>query len=264
MACAPAAITSDGDGDGDASTPATDREGDAPSTPSVEADGASPSLGDDDGAVDGGRDAADASATPSVATWSRYVIEIGAHAARVEPGPSGPPRAGFVSGVAGRAYDLAFDPSAAYVITKPVQPNDQLDWNKLPGVSDCGTLDLAVDGVMFGWRWRTDLTPSVLEVTAYANNARTHLTAPSPMLVLDAADLASKTALHYALALDGALYRFRIMGSIRGRAVDVETTLTRRCATTSPASLSFQWASGLYFGGTSTAPSKVTAYVFEP
>jgi hypothetical protein len=51
-----------------------------------------------------------------------------------------------------------------YRITNPVQPDDQLDWNKLPGVSDCGQLDLAQDGFMFAWRWRLDLTPNVLEL----------------------------------------------------------------------------------------------------
>ncbi len=61
-----------------------------------------------------------------------------------------------------------------YTLTAPVQPNDQLDWNKLPGISDCDQLDLSVDGVMFGWRWRLDTSPKVLEITAYATTrART-------------------------------------------------------------------------------------------
>ena len=136
--------------------------------------------------------------------------------------------AGLVSGVSGREYELAFDTSARYVLTQPAQPGDQLDWNKLPGVSDCGTVDLARDGMMFGWRWRLDTKPEVLEVTAYANNAGTHLTPPAPMTTLDAADLASVTPLRYRVWADGPVYRFRITGTMRGRAIDVEETLTRR------------------------------------
>jgi len=197
------------------------------------------------------------------ASWARYVITPGAHSAIVESAASGNPMAGIVNGVVQRTYDLVFDPSAMYTITQAVEPNDQFDWNKLPGLSDCGELDLAADGVMFGWRWRLDRTPEVLEVTAYANNARVHLTSPAPMIVLDAADLASRTPLRYRIAMDGAEYRFAISGVMRGRAIDASATLTRRCATTSPASLPLQWAAGLYFGGTSSAPSMITARIFE-
>ncbi len=202
----------------------------------------------------------DAPSDPS--TWARYSIAPGAHSATVTDGASGNPLAGFVNGIAVRTFDLALDPSAIYVLTDPTQPEDQFDWNKLPGVSDCGTLDLSRDGTMFGWRWRLDTTPEVLEITAYANNVGTHLTPDEPLLVLDADDLASVSPLHYRLELDGELYRFSIAGEIRGRAIDVATTLPRRCATTDPGTL-VQWAAGLYFGGTSTAPSTITALIFE-
>src|SRR5205085_2437657 len=78
---------------------------------------------------------------------------------------------------------------------------------------------LSVDGAMFAWRWRIDVTPNVLEVTAYANNASKHLTAATPMVVLDEADLESTSPLHYRLSLDGATYRFVVSGSVRGRTI---------------------------------------------
>jgi hypothetical protein len=212
-------------------------------------------------AVDGGLEAA----RPGEVTagWAQYVIAPGAHAATLVKGTDGNPIAGLVNGVDGRDYELAFDPSAMYAIARPTQPDDQLDWNKLPGVSDCGTFDLARDGVMFGWRWRLDTNPEVLEVTAYANNARTHLTPAAPMVVLDAADLASAAPLRYRFSMDGALYRFSITGVVRGRAIDADATLPRRCATMDAKALTVQWAAGLYFGGTSTSPSTITAKIFE-
>src|ERR1043165_3337337 len=70
------------------------------------------------------------------ATWARYSIAVGAHSATVTNGAAGNPRAGFITGVGTRGFDLVLDPSAIYVLTNPTQPEDQLDWNKLPGVSD--------------------------------------------------------------------------------------------------------------------------------
>lgn len=209
------------------------------------------------------RDAAIDAQPGPVASWARYTIAPGAHGALLTTSGAGDPMSGFASGVSGRDYDLAFDPSAAYTITKLVEPNDQLDWNKLPGLSDCGTIDLSADGAMFGWRWRLDTTPNVLEITAYANGAGKHTTPKAPMVALDAADLASVTPLRYRLWMDGALYRFAISGMIRGRAIDAAVTLGRRCAGTAPSSLAVQWAAGFYFGGTSTSPSTITSRIFE-
>jgi hypothetical protein len=197
------------------------------------------------------------------AGWARYTIAEGAHDATIADGVAGNPARGLVGGVAGRDYDFAFDPSAAYTLTNPAQPNDQLDWNKLPGLSDCGAIDLSVDGAMFGWRWRVDTSPKVLEVTAYANDAKSHLTPATPMLTLDAGDLASVTPLRYRLWFDGATYGFSISGSVRGRAIDASATLPRACAATSAGDLFLQGAAGYYFGGTSTAPATITARIFE-
>lgn len=215
------------------------------------------------GAADAAEDAWVDPGSYPVASWARYTIAAGAHGATVTAGVAGNPAAGLVEGVAARDYHFAFDASASYAITKPTQTDDQLDWNKLPGLSDCGTFDLAADGVMFGWRWRLDTSPRVLEVTAYANNAGTHLTPPAALVSLDAADLASASPLRYQLRLDGAVYRFAISGTMRGRAIDVTSTLPRRCASTAPSSLTAQWAAGFYFGGTSVAPSPITARIFE-
>jgi hypothetical protein len=206
---------------------------------------------------------ASAEPRPPVTAWARYTIDPGAHTATLTTAAAGSPRGGLVSGLGARDYELALDASAAYVLTAPAQPDDQLDWNKLPGLSDCGSFDLAADGVMFGWRYRPDLTPSRVEITAYANDAGSHLTPPEPLVTLDAADLASATPLRYRLRMDGAVYRFAISGVVRGRVVDVEAALPRRCAGTAPGSLVAQWAAGFYFGGTSTSPSTISAAIFE-
>lgn len=193
--------------------------------------------------------------------WSRYDIAAGAHSATVTRGAAATaPKAGF-STAAGRRYHFAFEPSAAYVLTNPTQPEDQFDWNKLPGLSDCGQLDLAQDGWMFGWRWRTDLTPRVLEVTAYANNAGTHLTPSVPLLTLTAEQLAERVPLWFELGIsaDGQRYEFRVAGPGRRHAT---TTLPRRCTGSSTTTL--KWASGFYFGGTSTAPTAIRGWIDEP
>lgn len=194
------------------------------------------------------------------AGWALYTIDVGAHSARVSGGSSGNPLAWFTS-VPGRDYSFRFNSSARYVLTRPMQPEDQLDWNKLPGLSDCGTVDLSVNGAMFGWRWRLDTSPKVLEVIAYANNHGKHLWLAMPLFTLDDADLAADAPLRYRVWLDGAQYRFAVSGSVRGRAISVSATLPRACASTSATAL--KWASGLYFGGTSTAPSKITGYITE-
>ncbi len=200
---------------------------------------------------------------PPVSEWALYTIKPGGHGALLTPGTAGNPLSGLVNGVAGRDFDFVFDPSAIYTITMPTQPGDQLDWNKLPGISDCAQLDLSVDGVMFGWRWRLDTTPNVLEVTAYANDASNHLWPQTPLFQLDANDLASLTPLHYRLWIDGASYRFTVGGTIRGRSIDASATLSRQCASTPANGNEFQWASGFYFGGTSSAPSTITGRIFE-
>ncbi len=197
--------------------------------------------------------------------WARYTIPLGGHAATVAlNGAPMAPLAGL-SFATGRSYEFIFTPSAQYVLTNPVQPDDQLDWNKLPGLSDCGQVDLAQDGFMFAWRWRLDLNPHVLELAHYANNAGTHLYPAQGLVTLDADDLAAEEPLRFDLSIGGAgnsKYLFHLFGTIRGRAIDVTAEHPRRCASSSPGG--YKWASGFYFGGTSTAPQPIIGYVQEP
>ncbi len=195
-----------------------------------------------------------------VEVWATYVILPGRHDADIEGGAPDSPLRGFQT-IDGRDYRFAFNPSAAYVLTEPTEPGDQLDWNKLPGLSDCGTIDLAIDGAMFGWRWRVDLDPPVLEVTAYANATGVHQWPPDPLVTLTAGELALDAPLRYRVWPDGDVFRFAITGDLGGRPVDVQASLPRACPAT-PA-LDFKWASGLYFGGTSVAPSRITGHVAE-
>ncbi len=196
--------------------------------------------------------------------WAEYTLLPGAHSALVSlNGAARLPLAGFTF-VGARTYHFIFDPSAAYVLTTPAQPGDQFDWNKLPGLSDCGQLDLAQDGLMFAWRWRVDLTPPVLELAHYANNAGVHLYPPQGLVTLDEADLQAGEPLTYELAIGGAAndrYLFHLSGTIRGRVIDARAEWPRRCAGASTSSL--KWAAGFYFGGTSVAPSTITGWVQE-
>lgn len=196
--------------------------------------------------------------------WSSYTIEPGRHDATVaRPAGITGPKAGWVApGGGSRTYDLTLTPTAEYVLTNPTQPEDQFDWNKLPGFSDCGDFDLAKNGAMFGWRWRTDLTPRVLELVPYANANSVHQYPTSALVVLSHEDLVAKQPLRYSITIDGALYRFAIDGTIRGRAIHATATLPRSCPT-NPTSTG-KWFAGFYFGGTSTAPSQIYAYVREP
>ncbi|MBL8957017.1 MAG: hypothetical protein JNK82_39960 [Myxococcaceae bacterium] len=192
--------------------------------------------------------------------WAKYTLAPGAHSATVaQNGAPRLPLAGL-STVSARTYQFIFDASAMYVITNPAQPGDQLDWNKLPGLSDCGELDLSKDGLMFGWRWRPDLVPPVLELGHYANNAGTHLYPATHLFTLDEADLRAEVPLRYELTIASTEYRFRVSGEVRGRAIDLSATFPRRCTSSTTA---LKWAAGFYFGGTSTAPTRITGWALE-
>ncbi len=190
--------------------------------------------------------------------WATYTISTGRHDATLANRDIRDPIDGVVT-VSGRDYDFILDPSAIYELTMPTEPEDQLDWNKLPGLSDCGTTDLSVDGAMFGWRWNLDA--QVLELTAYANNASHHLWLEAPLFTLDADDLAAEEPLRYRVAREPDRYTFSVTGTIRGRAIDVTATHPRRC-TDQPID-PLAWAGAFYFGGTSTAPHEVTARIRE-
>ena len=191
-------------------------------------------------------------------TWATYHIATGSHGATLTDREIRDPVDGVVA-VAGRDYDFVLDGSAIYELTMPTQPDDQLDWNKLPGLSDCGTSDLSVDGAMFGWRW--NLAAQVLELTAYANNASQHLSLAASLFTLDAADLAEQAPLRYRVSRDRDVYQFSVTGSVRGRLIEVTAVQPRRC--TDQPTDPLAWAGGFYFGGTSTAPHEVTARIRE-
>lgn len=200
--------------------------------------------------------------TPS--GWSSYTIRVGAHGAQVDraPGSAGP-LAGWRSPGGGyRSYRLTLGPSARYVLTSPTDAGDQLDWNKLPGFSDCGDVDLSRNGAMFGWRWRIDVATPRLELVPYANNDGAHTYPAQPLVTLSPAELALRQPLRYAIHIDGGVYHFRISGTIGGRVIDQRMDLPRSCPT-NPISTG-KWFSGLYFGGTSVSPSTIHAYVHEP
>ncbi|MEO6774698.1 MAG: hypothetical protein ABI467_17115 [Kofleriaceae bacterium] len=189
--------------------------------------------------------------------WPRYTIAPGDHDSQLSDREPKDPTDGVTSAV-GRDYELVLDPSAVYVLTMPVEPQDQLDWNKLPGLSDCNETDLSREGAMFGWRWNID--QAVVEITAYANNASVHLET-DPLVTLSVDDLAVTQPLHYRIAREQTDYAFSITGEINGRAIAASGTLPRRCVEVETDPLA--WASGFYFGGTSTAPQTITARIHE-
>ncbi|MGN6105424.1 MAG: hypothetical protein ACTHU0_09995 [Kofleriaceae bacterium] len=131
----------------------------------------------------------------------------------------------------------------------------------MPGLSDCGDIDLSINGLMFGWRWRLDVAPPRLEITAYANHDGVHLTAPAPLVTLDADDLADEQPLRYRVYREPSAYRFAIEGVVRDRPIQAAAMLPRGC-TAFPID-EIAWAAGFYFGGTSTAPHQITARIRE-
>ncbi len=213
-----------------------------------------------DAGLDAGTVTDAGTSVPGHPGWAKYTLSVGAHAATVtQNGAARLPLAGLVT-VSARTYRFIFDASAMYVLTNPVQPDDQLDWNKLPGLSDCGQLDLSADGLMFGWRWRPDLTPPVLEVAQYANNGGTHLYPAAGLFTLDESELRAEVPLQYELTITTTEYRFHVTGTVGPRALDVSATFPRRCSSSTS---SLKWAAGFYFGGTSTAPQPITGWAQE-
>jgi hypothetical protein len=169
-----------------------------------------------------------------------------------------------VTRAAGRTYHFAFDSSARYVLTNPTEPEDQLDWNKLPGLSDCGDVDLAQNGFMFAWRWRTDLVPKVLEINAYWNDHGVHhWPEDEPMLTLTRAQVDARQPIWFRLRIsnDRQRYEFTVRrGSGANEVVRTETA-DRPCPGRGRDVR--KWAGGFYFGGTSVAPHRIRGWMFE-
>jgi hypothetical protein len=197
--------------------------------------------------------------------WNTHTIARGRHNATVTRGRSAPaPLLGFTH-AAGRTYHFAFDSSARYVLTNPTEPEDQLDWNKLPGLSDCGDTDLAQNGFMFAWRWRTDLAPKVLEINAYWNDDGVHLGMDDPpMLRLTRAQVDARKPLWFRLRIsnDKRSYEFTLRTVISGEEVVANRRVPRSCPNVGRGVK--KWAGGFYFGGTSVAPHRVRGWMYEP
>jgi hypothetical protein len=193
--------------------------------------------------------------------WNTHTIARGRHNATVQRGASAPAPLLGVTRAAGRSYHLILDASARYTITDPVEPGDQLDWNKLPGLSDCDQLDLAVHGFMFAWRWRTDLTPRILELNAYWNHDGVHEWPDEPLLRLTRAQVDARKPIWYRLRIsnDRQSYEFTLQRA-GGRA---HTYRADRSCPSARRNVR-KWAGGFYFGGTSVAPHRIRAWVHEP
>ena len=194
--------------------------------------------------------------------WNTHTIARGRHDATVQRGTSAPAPLLGLTRLAGRSYHLIFDASARYTITDPVEPEDQLDWNKLPGLSDCGDVDLAQNGLMFAWRWRTDLVPRVLEVNAYWNDDGVHHWLDEPVLALTRAQVDARKPIWFRLRIsnDRQSYEFTVQRA--GEPAPHTARVARSC----PGHPRGQqkWAGGFYFGGTSVAPQRIRAWVHEP
>jgi hypothetical protein len=196
--------------------------------------------------------------------WNTHTIARGRHNATVTRGARAPaPLVGFTR-LAGRTYHFAFDSSARYVLTEPTEPEDQLDWNKLPGLSDCKDVDLARNGLMFAWRWRTDLIPKVLEINAYWNDDGEHHWLDEPMLTLTRAQVDARKPIWFRLRIsnDRQRYEFTLRTIVAGEEVVRSATADRPCP--SRGRDVRKWAGGFYFGGTSVAPHRIRGWMYEP
>ena len=195
--------------------------------------------------------------------WSTYTIDDGAHSARVRVRSEATPPLRGLTNEHRRRYHFVFTPTTRYRITDPVQPDDQFDWNKLPGLSDCGDVDLSRNGYMFAWRWRLDTQPRRMELTAYANNDSVHLTPPEPIVTMTAEQVDARRPIHFDLWIhpNKAIYVFEITEDLHGETVTHRVTLPRECPNVRRSIT--KWASGFYFGGTSTAPKRIVGHMNE-
>lgn len=158
------------------------------------------------------------------------------------------------------SYRFAFDSSALYTLKHKDGTRDirQTAWNKLPGLSDCGTLDLAENGAMFAWRANSD---GDLEIAAYANNNGAHLLAEPtntiPIFRLEKKDLEQFNPIEFRIVFYARTYEFLAKATLKsGRKIHYKTTLPRAC---SGKNLQ-KSVSNLYFGGNVVAPHRINGY----
>lgn len=127
-------------------------------------------------------------------------------------------------------FEAVFDNSAIYT---SINPDNQLDINKLYGMADCGSTH-HTNSARFGWRWYN----SSLQVLAYvyANGVRYSK-------LMTTVDL--NKAYKYELLLSGNQYIFTVNG--------VSVSMPRACSNTGSGYQLYP-----YFGGDEVAPHDIT------
>jgi len=164
----------------------------------------------------------------------------------------------WITTASGLSYQFAFNSTARYNLNNV----DQYDWNKLPGMGDCGSIALSRNGAMFGWRWNV-LTQRV-EISAYANRFGHHQywdnNQNSVQLVeLEMTDIQEFAPLRFDIQIQGSRYLFTVSGRLpNGRVINAQSTLARGCESRPNR---FKNGSNFYFGGTSVAPASTSGYV---
>jgi hypothetical protein len=175
-------------------------------------------------------------------------------------------------------YQAAFNLTAIYKHARQVDGRDyQGSWNKLPGFSDCGQLNMLYSGAMFGWRW--DPVNDRLEVNPFANaftgepnklgqcvegggckpnhhqDAASGVKGPAPW-VIKRNELNAFNPLTYRIEIKGKTYLFSIKDT-KGKVLR-EWTTPRKCDNKPNA---LKLGSNLFFGGQLMAPHEVSAYI---
>lgn len=188
-------------------------------------------------------------AIAKTAGFSKQTVLKGMHNAILWP---------WLTKSSGLSYLFAFNGTANYTVAA----EDQGDYNKLPGMGDCGSLDIARNGAMFGWRWNK--TTNTLQISPYANAFGVHQYKEShptqvAMVELEMADIQSYAPLRYDIQIDGAKYLFTISGTLpSGRIINAKSTLPRGC---DAGATRLKNGSHFYFGGTRTAPVNTSGYM---
>lgn len=127
-------------------------------------------------------------------------------------------------------FEAIFDNSAIYT---SIDPNNQLDINKLYGMADCGSTH-HTNSARFGWRWY-DQSLQILAYV-YANGVRYSK-------LMTTVDL--NKAYKYELLLSGNQYIFTVNG--------VTVSMPRGCSSTGTGYQLYP-----YFGGDEVAPHDIT------
>lgn len=188
-------------------------------------------------------------AAAKAAGYSKQTVLKGMHSAILWP---------WLTTSSGISYQFAFNSTANYTIAA----EDQLDYNKLPGIGDCGSLDIARNGAMFGWRWNK--ATNTLQISPFANAFGVHqykdnFPASVAMVELDMADIQSYAPLRYDIQIDGTKYLFSISGTLpNGRIINAKSTLPRGC---DAGANRIKNGSHFYFGGNRVAPANTSGYM---